>query len=99
MASSPRLSRLERGLDAAGLLRHWLAEAKGSPDLTAYATRVFGQPEASDPFGKLLERVEAVTRERKKGSAPDRVRREVTHAERTAMNGMRIVLQLNIEAE
>jgi hypothetical protein len=93
------LSRLERGLDADGLLRHWLAEAKGSPDLTAYATRVFGQPEASDPFGELLERVEAATRRREKGSPPETVRREVAHAKRTAMNGMRVVLQLNVEAE
>ena len=58
MALSRRLSRVEQGLDPKALFLHWLAEAHGHGSIEAYARWLAQQPDAADPFHRLLDRVE-----------------------------------------
>ena len=59
MAISRAADRVERDLDVKGCILHWLAEAHGFGSMEAYARWTVEQPEAQDPFARLLDRVEA----------------------------------------
>ena len=98
MALARRLSRVERDLDVEGSILHWLAEAHGFGSIEAYARWTTEQPDAQDPFARLLDRVEAAARKARRSDPALDIQRAVKAARRQARFTAFLVVQLNVEA-
>jgi hypothetical protein len=67
--------------------------------MEAYARWLAAQPDAADPFTRLLDRVEAATRKAHGKLAPAALRREITLAHRETIFAAHLFVRLNIETE